>query len=297
MNGRDFAFLASGLAIGGAIAISLWVNRHQQPKVRSVPHEEEQLLQTVDNPAVKNALINLRSEREELKEKLQESDLRSRRVISEIHAEREELLHQLLDKDRFTLTYFDSRGRAEQIRLLLAECGAQYTDKRVTSKQWKETSMSNSTPLGVLPILEHSGRVVGESIAIMVYLAKIYERWPMKPETEAIAVMILTATDDLRHVASDVKFASDEQRGAKTDKLVTYLRSRLPHFEKLLEQDGFFTSGRLTAADISFWDVLDQIAEESPAAAQVISSFDQIQLFRARISQIPRIARYLSSRK
>jgi glutathione S-transferase len=298
MELRDILFLSGGILFGG-IAFTLY--KSYQPSVKSekvLPTEEERLLQKVDNPEIKTAFINLREEREELKEQLQESNLRSRRVISEIHAEREELLHQLLDKERFTLTYFDSRGRAEQIRILLAECGANYTDKRVTREVWEESGISNATPLGLLPILEHNGRVFGESIAIMVYLAKIYERWPMKPETETIAVMILTAADDLRRVAYDAKFASDEpEKRHKTDKLVRYLQSKLPHFDKLLSRDGFFTSGRLTAADVAFWDTLDQISLEFPVAAEIISNFVEIEQWRKRIQEIPRISRYLSNRK
>jgi len=242
--------------------------------------------------------MNLRSEREELREQLQETYLRSNRVINEIHAEREELLHQLLDKDRFTLTYFDTRGRAEQIRLLLAECGATYTDIRITRETWADSDLPQKTPLGVLPILEHNGRIIGESIAIMVYLAKIYERWPTKPDTEAIALMILTASDDLRRSLDQVRFAPDDHlKKINTKKLLDVLVKKLPHFEKLLEQDGFFTSGRITAADICFWDVLNQISDESEQFVEVISNMKEIYSFIQRIGSLPRVSRYIQSRK
>jgi glutathione S-transferase len=288
--------------LGSAVSIFLWFTRNQHSSSSSprhiAPEDDEQLLKNVDNPAIKNAYLSLRSEREELKEQLKETHKRSTRVINEIHAEREELLHQLLDKDRFTLTYFDARGRAEQIRLLLAECGANYTDLRVSKETWEKTELREKTPLGVLPILEHNGRIIGESIAIMVYLAKIYERWPTKPDTEAAALMILTATDDVRRVADSVKFAQDpEQKDINAKKLLRFLEDRLPHFEKLLEQDGFFTSGRITAADISFWDLLEQITEQSASFAEVISKFKQIDSFRKRILTLPRIVRYLQARK
>jgi len=149
-----------------------------------------------------------------------------------------------------------------------------------------------------LPILEHNGRVIGESIAIMVYLAKIYERWPTKPDTEAAAIMILTATDDLRRVADAVRYApDDETKKLNSKKLLGYMADRLPNFEKLLEQDGFFTSGRITAADISFWDCLNQISDQNASFAEVISNFKQIDSFRKRIKTLPRIQRYLQTRK
>jgi glutathione S-transferase len=283
--------VASGGIIVGITATVVYYYSNRE--LKNTPREE-QLLQDVSNPAIRRAFITLRTEREELLEQLQETSTRSNRVISEIHAEREELLHQLLDKDRFVLTYFDSRGRAEQIRIFLAECGAQYTDTRVTDETWTSTPLRESTPLGVLPILEHNGRVFGESIGIMIYLAKIYERWPTKPETETVAVMIMTASDDIRRVAYDVEHSDKEK---SSQRLLEVLQEKLPRFEKLLERDGFFTSGRLTAADICFWDVLDQIINFSPDAERIITSFTQIQLWRKRISELPRIAKYLATRK
>jgi len=299
---KEFLLLVGGFAIGGAIASFIWYSKplHEKPPKHNIPPEEEQLLQNVDNPAIKNAYINLRSEHEELKEQLQETHKRSKIYISEIQAEREELLSQLLDKDIFTLTYFDTRGRAEQIRLLLAECGASFNDLRVTRENWSdpEFGYSSKTPLGVLPILEHNGRVIGESIAIMVYLAKIYDRWPTKPDNEAITLMILTASDDFRRILDPVRNSSDHhQKTQSTKKLVDFLNKRLPHFEKLLEQDGFFSLGRITAADIAFWDVLNQISDENELFSEIINSFKQIHSFLDRISSLPRISRYLKKRK
>jgi glutathione S-transferase len=36
------------------------------------------------------------------------------------------------------ITYFDVRGRAEPIRLLLEETGVAYEDLQITSDQWQE---------------------------------------------------------------------------------------------------------------------------------------------------------------
>jgi len=83
-----------------------------------------------------------------------------------------------------------------------------------------DSDVPQKTPLGVLPILEHNGRIIGESIAIMVYLAKIYERWPTKPDTEAIALMILTASDDLRRTLDQVRFAPDDHQKKNTYKKI-----------------------------------------------------------------------------
>ena len=84
------------------------------------------------------------------------------------------------------LTYFNARGRAEIIRLILAYSGQEYEDCRL---QWgllwyilyififiiyteDMASLRPSLPYGQLPILEYNGEVLCQSITIARFLAK-----------------------------------------------------------------------------------------------------------------------------
>jgi len=288
------------VGVVGAIAfgVGYLVNRYiQQDFELKNTKREEKLLQNITDPTVKKAYAILRSEREELLNQLQENDAKSKKVISEIRAEREELLYQLLDKsERFTLTYFDSRGRAEQLRILLAECGnSQYVDNRIDKDKW--TELKPNTPMGCLPILEHHGKLLGESMAQMVYIAKLYDRWPTKIDIEAQALMILCTAEDLRQALATAVFASDQEKPLKTEKLYELLRVKLPFFEKVLERDGFFISGRITASDISVWDVLDQTVQFTPQAETIIQDHKAIESWRRRVATRTNIAAYLEKRK
>jgi hypothetical protein len=40
------------------------------------------------------------------------------------------------NKESYTLYYFDAKGRAEPMRILLAHAGVDYTDKRLERKEW-----------------------------------------------------------------------------------------------------------------------------------------------------------------
>jgi len=258
---------------------------------------EEQLLNEINDPSVKKAWAILRSEREELLNQLVESDVKAKKVISEIRNEREELLSQLQDKqDRWTLTYFDSRGRGEPIRLLFAEGGVNFTDKRIAGEEWP--ALKPHTPMGCLPVLEHNGKSIGESLAQVVYLAKLTDRWPRKPDAEAVALMVISGTEDIKREFVPAIFASEEEKPAKIEKLLKYLEEKLPYFEKLLE-NGFFTSGRLTAADIVFWDTLDQIVTfcPGPRAGEILNRFPNVVSWKRRVAELPNIARYLEKRK
>eukprot|EP00118_Oscarella_pearsei_P017206 m.169640 g.169640 ORF g.169640 m.169640 type:complete len:113 (+) comp39007_c0_seq3:23-361(+) len=73
----------------------------------------------------------------------------------------------------YKLTYFDSRGRAEIIRLIFAQGGIDFEDIRFDygSENW--TKLKPSTPFGQLPILEIDGKVLAQTIAIAVYAAEV----------------------------------------------------------------------------------------------------------------------------
>ena len=43
---------------------------------------------------------------------------------------------------KYKLIYFNSRGRAEPIRMIFAHCEVDFEDKRVTSDEWKEMKPS-----------------------------------------------------------------------------------------------------------------------------------------------------------
>jgi len=168
-----------------------------------------------------------------------------------------------------------------------------YTDKRIKKEDWP--TLKPNTLMGCLPVLEHNGKTFGESLALVVYVAKVTDRWPRKPETEAVALMVISASEDIRKEFVLAFLASELEKPAKIEKLLQYLSTKLPYFEKLLEH-GFFTSGRLTAADIVFWDVIDQIVEFCPRSEEIVDNFQHINNWRRRVAELPNIAKYLKKR-
>src|SRR5512147_2158913 len=69
------------------------------------------------------------------------------------------------------LTYFDMRGRAEAIRLLLHASRTQFEDERIVSRgAW--TALKPTLPFGVLPIYDSRGIRLCESQAILRHLGR-----------------------------------------------------------------------------------------------------------------------------
>jgi glutathione S-transferase len=74
--------------------------------------------------------------------------------------------------DKPRVIYFDIRGRAEPIRLLLEEVGTEYTNDHA-DLEWM--TRKKDTPFGVLPIYEHGSLRIPESQAILRHLARVHD--------------------------------------------------------------------------------------------------------------------------
>merc|ERR1711962_1188188 len=80
------------------------------------------------------------------------------------------------------LTYFNLMGRAETTRLILAQAGVAFEDKRIEPAEWP--ALKASLPMGQLPILEVDGSAAG-GLALLartnwkaLWLTRLWTRSP-----------------------------------------------------------------------------------------------------------------------
>ncbi len=95
--------------------------------------------------------------------------------------------------DKLVLTNFTmSAGRVEVARMIMAQGGIDYEDRRLTKEEWRASKSSKAncilevniihtflllsveldTPTGQLPMLEVNGAKIGQSLAIANFVAK-----------------------------------------------------------------------------------------------------------------------------
>jgi len=200
-------------------------------------------------------------------------------------------------KNEFVLTYFDSRGRGEALRLVFHDTRTPFRD--ATPENWpqqKKAGLSDGTiPFGHLPHLRHGQFHLVESNAILRYLGRKLDRYGTSDEEHAKVDMLIDAIGGLREAYMKLIYESKLAEEPKEAYLQT-LRTELQYFENVLERNKggqlYFVGDSFTIADINFWEFLDQNLRIAPGL------FDALPLlkgFYARVAARPALAAYLKS--
>jgi len=138
----------------------------------------------------------------------------------------------------YKLTYFNIRGLGEGPRLIFAQAGVKFEDHRLPMDSTEYKAIS---PFGQIPILEVDGQIIGQSAAIMRYLAHQYGLAGDTPLEDAQIDSITDAGKDFGQSTKDwwgVKFGM-QQGDADTLYKETVLPAREKFFtalEKFLDK-------------------------------------------------------------
>ena len=76
------------------------------------------------------------------------------------------------------LNYFALYGRAEATRMALAHAKVEYTDVRLTLAEWGPVKAAKG-PSYQLPVLEHEGAEMKQSMPILRYVGILHGYYPM----------------------------------------------------------------------------------------------------------------------
>lgn len=192
-----------------------------------------------------------------------------------------------------TLTYFDVRGRAEVIRLILEEAGQPYRERRVPLSEW--AGLKPTFPFGQLPLYEEGALSIPQSHAIYRYLARKHGLCG-RSEAERVRVDIVEETFvDLQNELGGFYWSPrfEDERAVFEQ---TKLPALLDKAQGLLLQNegggGYFVGDGLTFVDLCAWHFLDYVR---PFSQRTLDRFDELVAFKRRVEGRPRIATYLAS--
>lgn len=207
-----------------------------------------------------------------------------------------------------TLSYFASRGRAEVIRLVLAEAGVDYQEHPVgrgtPPKDGRATDLgalkgTGELPFDAVPVWEEPGGFkLAQSAAIANHIARAHGLRGKGPVEEARVDEALGAVEDVRNELRKLATAAAEQRAAVRAEL---LEKTLPRWFGFLDRylrgnqggAGFVAGSGMTVADLALWYLLELARDNGFGAA--IDKYPALVAYAARIAARPRIAAYLAS--
>jgi len=194
-----------------------------------------------------------------------------------------------------SLTYFNFDGsRGLECRLALTVAGVAFEDKRIKREDW--LTLKKSTPFGVLPILEESGRRIAQSNAILGYIGRKYDLHPPEPWDAARHEAIMLSVEELRHRMPSGQ--NDEETKTKRQE---FANGWLKQWAESLESEvkGPYVDGdRLSVADIKLFVILRAFfaGTYDHIPSNFFAHYPKVKGLHDAVGEYPAITSYFESR-
>lgn len=192
------------------------------------------------------------------------------------------------------LYYFQGRGRMESIRWLLAAAGVEFEEELFETRQQYEKLLKDGCLLfGQVPLVQIDGMMLTQTRAILSYLAAKYNLYGKDLKERVRIDMYIDGTLDLMLMIAVAPFKPPEEKKQNLAQAVKNAKTRyFPVFEKILKDHGedFLVGNKFSWADIQLLEAILMVEELD---ASVLAEFPVLQTFKARISNIPNIKKFL----
>lgn len=197
----------------------------------------------------------------------------------------------------YRLYYFNGRGRAEVSRLIFATVGQKFEDVRIEQADWPK--FQSRMPLGQMPVLEHDGILLPQSMTIARFLAKKFLLAGRDTlEQGKVDAIVDTISDMLKNFASIFR---EKDENKKRESYRKYFAEELPEHLYYLDvlarsfSNGgpFFVGNQLTWADLYFYDAGESLLSVDSTA---LNSYPWLKRNRQEVERIPNVSAYLQSR-
>ncbi|KAF6207934.1 hypothetical protein GE061_016383 [Apolygus lucorum] len=171
----------------------------------------------------------------------------------------------------YKLTYFDAKGLAEGIRLLLSYMGKDFEDNRLAfamdpTSPWHK--LKSELKYGKLPVLEIDGQQISQSTAICRYLADEAGLLGANAWENLQIDIIAGSVKDL--AAGLAAIFAEQNADTKAEKLKVLKETTVPFYlniydDTVKDNNGYLANGKLSWVDLWFLgyaETLEAVVEE-----------------------------------
>ncbi|NXW43270.1 GSTA1 transferase, partial [Nyctiprogne leucopyga] len=192
------------------------------------------------------------------------------------------------------LHYFNGRGRMEPIRWLLAAAGVEFEECFMETKDdLIKLQKDGSLLFQQVPMVEIDGMKMVQTRAILSYIAAKYNLYGKNLKERALIDMYVEAMMDLNELLMSHPFQPADKKEQHFANMVDKATNRyFPVFEKVLKdhRQDFLVGNQFSRADVLLLEILLMAEECKP---DILAKFPLLQSFKARISNIPTIKKFL----
>ncbi|XP_019393063.1 PREDICTED: glutathione S-transferase 3-like [Crocodylus porosus] len=192
------------------------------------------------------------------------------------------------------LHYFNGRGKMESVRWLLAAAGVEFEEELLeTREQYEKLLQDGALMFQQVPMVEIDGMKLVQTRAILNYIAATHNLYGRDLKERALIDMYVEGTTDLMQLIMMFPFLSDEDKEKQCALIVQKATNRyFPAYEKVLRDHGqeYLVGNQFSWADVHLFEAILMVEEKK---YDVLSEFPQLQMLKARISNMPRIKKFL----
>ncbi|XP_007947829.1 glutathione S-transferase Mu 1 [Orycteropus afer afer] len=198
------------------------------------------------------------------------------------------------------LGYWDIRGLAHAIRLLLEYTDSNYEEKKYTMgdapyydrSQWLNEKFKLGLDFPNLPYLIDGAHKITQSNAILRYIARKHNMCGETEEEEIRVDMLENQVMDTRMELARLCYSPDFEK--LKPQYLEGLPEKMRLFSQFLGKRPWFAGDKITFVDFLAYDVLDQHRIFEP---KCLDAFPNLKDFMARFEGLKRISAYMKSSK
>ncbi|XP_069489081.1 glutathione S-transferase Mu 4-like isoform X1 [Ambystoma mexicanum] len=197
-----------------------------------------------------------------------------------------------------TLGYWDIRGLAHSIRLLLEYTGTEYEDKMYTcgpapdydKSGWLKEKETLGLDFPNLPYFIDGPLKLTQSSAILRHIARKHNLCGDSEEERTRVDLLEGQVMDFRRELTTIAYKPDFE--TLKGPLLEKLPDKLKLFSEFLGERKWFAGEKITFADFLMYDILDQHRMLEPTC---LESFSNLQAFLQQFEALEKIDAYMKS--